>query len=164
VPDPDLAARTLCFPADDRDLAVIAHQRAVWDMTHSRTGDGEWHEIPRLVWEPQAPGWLAYGDRHGYLVSRGPDYRVRLTRWKVHSGAGPSEDLTVTFVRDVLDHAVVVTDPMQGQIFAQAFEDGRSIVGVPGWQVRGSTRPPFPRSPADLEQIIDWHPEGASRG
>jgi hypothetical protein len=29
---------------------------------------------------------------------------------------------------------------------------------------RGSTRPPFPRSPADLEQIIDWHPEGASRG
>lgn len=161
LPGPDVAPRTRAFLADDRDLAIVAHGRGVWETTHCRDAAGVWHQLPRLEWQPLSPGWRASGDRHGYLISTGPDDRVRLTRWAARTGCGG--DLA-TLAREVLDNSLRVTGPAQGQAIAQAYEDGRGIDGVPGWLRPGSTKAPFYRDQSDLETSLPWRAEEAGDG
>lgn len=157
-PDADLASRALTFPADGRDLDIIAHARAVWEMTHSRDSAGLWHELPRLAWEPLSPGWMAFGDRHCYLISRGSDGRLRLTRWTVHAG---NQSGQMAFAREVLDNSVIVDDPVQGQIVAQAYEDGRDVEEFAAWRHPQCTKPSFSRRRPDRELVLAWRAEGA---
>ena len=157
VPGPHVAPRTRTFPADDRDLAIVAHGRAVWETTHCRDTAGVWHQLPRLEWQPMSPGWQASGGRHGYLISRSPDDRVRLTRWASRTGGGDP----ATLAREALDNSLRVTDPAQAQAIAQAYEDGRSIDGAPGWQRPASTKPRFYRHRSDLEISLPWRAEEA---
>lgn len=163
-PGEDPRLSTLSILADARDQAIIGHQRAVWETTHTRDPDGVWQQLPRLEWLPQSPGWVAYGDRHGYLISRGKDNRLRVTRWDRGGEDPPAEvDPLVLFAREVLDNSFTIGGVALGQAAAQAYEDGRSVVGVAGWDIPRSTRPPYYPLRADLEPILDWRVEEAFR-